>query len=482
VAIQRTERHFDVSNAPASPPELHIIRTPPPPPRWKLAYQWGLASADFGIAAAGLVFLVYPFGGLPALLLAVVGGGMLTAFTGLARGYNPTRAGTRAQPHLSAVRSVGIWVLVSFVPLYFLSYAISPGRLLAGFAMVLLGTQLTRVIALGVLARGRAAGRFRRDTIILGGASHADELGAVLGAPGSNFNVLGICTSDASSSVRIPVLGTATEALSVVEQAQAEVVIITPGSMDPPALRRLGWALEPHGVELLLAPQLEDVALRRIGIHPVAGTPLLNVELGSSRTRRLLKAITDRVLGSLLLLAASLPLLVICFAVRASSPGPAFFMQERIGIDGKRFRMFKLRSMYIDAEERRNALLQHSDGNIVMFKMHDDPRVTPIGRILRRFSLDELPQLLNVVRGEMSLVGPRPPLPEEVEGYSSDALRRLKVKPGLTGLWQVSGRSDLDWNETIRLDLSYVDNWSMRMDLQILTRTFQAVIGGRGAY
>src|SRR5699024_3182285 len=141
------------------------------------------------------------------------------------------------------------------------------------------------------------------------------------------------------------------------------------------------------------------------------------VELGSSRTRRLLKAITDRVLGSLLLLAASLPLLVICFAVRASSPGPAFFMQGRIGIDGKRLRMFKLRSMSLDADERRHGLLQHSDGNIVMFKMHDDPPVTPIGRILRRFSLDELPQLLNVVRGEMSLVGPRPPLPEEVEGY-----------------------------------------------------------------
>lgn len=482
MAIQRTERQFDVSKPPASTPDLHIIRTPPPPPRWKLAYQGGLASADFGITSVALLFLIYPLEGLAAVLLAAVGGAMLIAFIGLTRGYDCTGAGTGPQPHVSALRAVGIWVLVSFVPLYFLSYVIAPARLLACFGAVLLGTQLSRAIAWSILARGRAAGRFRRDTIIVGEASHADQLATALGTPRSNFNVLGICASEASAGDRFPVLGTAAEALSVVEQSRAEVVIVTPGSMDPPALRRLGWALEPHRVELLLAPDLEDVALRRLGIHPVAGTPLLNVELGSSRTRRYLKAVTDRVLGSLLLLAASIPLLILCLAVRFSSPGPAFFMQERIGFDGKHFKMFKLRSMYIDAEERRKALLQHSDGNVVMFKMHDDPRVTPIGRTLRRFSLDELPQLLNVVRGEMSLVGPRPPLPEEVEGYCSDAFRRLKVKPGLTGLWQVSGRSDLDWDETIRLDLSYVDNWSMGMDLNILTRTFQAVIGGRGAY
>ncbi len=156
--------------------------------------------------------------------------------------------------------------------------------------------------------------------------------------------------------------------------------------------------------------------------------------------------------------------------------------QRRVGIDGRPFTLFKLRSMYADAEARRDALLRSSDRDGVMFKMHRDPRITPVGRLLRRFSVDELPQLWNVARGDMSLVGPRPPLPEEVDGYQDEVFRRLRVRPGLTGLWQVSGRSDLSWEESVRLDLRYVDNWSVAMDLLILWKTGRAIIGGAGAY
>ena len=189
----------------------------------------------------------------------------------------------------------------------------------------------------------------------------------------------------------------------------------------------------------------------------------------------------DVCVSALALLVLSPLLLAIAFAVRTDG-GPALFMQERIGLDGRRFRLLKFRSMVPDAEDMLSNLLAFSDGNGVLFKMHDDPRVTHVGSVLRRFSLDELPQLWNVVRGDMSLVGPRPALPEEVARYDVDPTRRLVVKPGLTGLWQVSGRSDLTWAESVRLDVQYVDNWSLRLDLRILVRTVRAVLGHRGAY
>jgi lipopolysaccharide/colanic/teichoic acid biosynthesis glycosyltransferase len=172
----------------------------------------------------------------------------------------------------------------------------------------------------------------------------------------------------------------------------------------------------------------------------------------------------------------------LAFAVRLTSPGPVFFRQERVGVDGRRFTMLKFRSMVVDAEERRRALSELDQGNGPLFKIYADPRVTPVGALLRRFSLDELPQLINVLRGDMSLVGPRPPLPDEVAAYDDVAVRRLRVRPGMTGLWQVSGRSDLSWEESLRLDLRYVDNWSMALDLSILWRTCRAVLRGAGAY
>ena len=178
-----------------------------------------------------------------------------------------------------------------------------------------------------------------------------------------------------------------------------------------------------------------------------------------------------------------LPLLsIIALAIRLTSSGPALYRQTRIGVGGREFQMIKFRSMVADADVQRTRLLELSEGNGVLFKMRKDPRVTRVGAVLRRFSLDELPQLFNVIRGDMSLVGPRPPLPEEVAAYSDDAIRRLRVKPGVTGLWQVSGRSDLNWEESLRLDLRYADNWSMALDLSILWRTVRAVVKGEGAY
>ena len=190
----------------------------------------------------------------------------------------------------------------------------------------------------------------------------------------------------------------------------------------------------------------------------------------------------DRLLALGLLVVAAPLLLLVAVAVKMSSPGPVLYRQTRIGVRGRPFQMLKFRSMVADAEARRRELEAMNEDDGLKFKIRNDPRVTRVGAWLRRFSVDELPQLWNVVRGEMSLVGPRPPLPAEVAAYDSDATRRLRVRPGLTGLWQVSGRSDLSWEESLRLDLRYVDNWSFIMDLSILWRTWRAVLSRSGAY
>jgi exopolysaccharide biosynthesis polyprenyl glycosylphosphotransferase len=198
--------------------------------------------------------------------------------------------------------------------------------------------------------------------------------------------------------------------------------------------------------------------------------------------RMLLKSFLDRSVGIVLLVCAAPIIGISALLVRLTSRGKAFFPQHRVGLDGDTFTMFKLRSMVADAEDRKAELLDLTDRDGLMFKMHADPRITPVGKVLRRFSIDELPQLWNVVKGDMSLVGPRPPLPAEYEAYHDAVHRRLRVRPGLTGLWQVSGRADLTWEESVRMDLRYVDNWSIALDLQILWKTARAVLKGSGAY
>jgi exopolysaccharide biosynthesis polyprenyl glycosylphosphotransferase len=273
--------------------------------------------------------------------------------------------------------------------------------------------------------------------------------------------------------------------MSAVDLFDAEIVAV---SADPDlcghALRRLSWALEEREVDLIVAPGIFEVAGPRLSIRRVAGMPLLHVERPvMSGMRRVVKKVVDRVLTIAVAVVVLPVLAAIALAVRLDSPGPVLFRQTRVGAKGEHFEMLKFRTMCVDAESRLVEVVGSQDaGNAVLYKMRRDPRVTRVGRVLRRYSLDELPQLINVLRGQMSLVGPRPPLPREVEGYEADAVRRLRVQPGLTGLWQVSGRSDLSWDESLRLDLWYVDNWSLMLDLQIIFRTAKAVLRGTGAY
>jgi exopolysaccharide biosynthesis polyprenyl glycosylphosphotransferase len=248
-------------------------------------------------------------------------------------------------------------------------------------------------------------------------------------------------------------------------------------------MRELGWALDARRVSLVVAPALTDVAGPRIHARPVAGLPLIHVEYPSFEGRlKWTKRFFDVVSSALGLVLLSPLLLALAIAVRRGSPGPALFAQERVGLGGETFRMLKFRTMVVEAEDLLPGLLDASDGNGRLFKLKRDPRVTRVGALLRRYSLDELPQLVNVLRGDMSLVGPRPPLRSEVEQYNPWEHRRFLVPPGVTGLWQVSGRSDLSWEDSIRLDLYYVENWSLTGDLAIVYRTARTVVSARGAY
>jgi exopolysaccharide biosynthesis polyprenyl glycosylphosphotransferase len=305
------------------------------------------------------------------------------------------------------------------------------------------------------------------------------------------LEVVGACLPPGHDGVGVDgpngltVYGTFDDVARAVELADADtVVVLSCPELDGVALRRLAWRLERDEVDLVVASALVEVAGARTTIRPFDGLPMLHVEHPRLHGGlRLVKELVDRV-GALVLLVAFGPVLLgVALCVRVTSRGPVLFRQIRVGRDGRLFRIYKFRSMYVDAEARLAELRHLNEQDGVLFKIRDDPRVTRVGRWLRRFSLDELPQLLNVLLGQMSLVGPRPPLPSEVAVYADDDVRRrLAVKPGMTGLWQVSGRSDLPWEEAVRLDLRYVENWSLSLDLVILLRTMTAVVRSSGAY
>lgn len=285
----------------------------------------------------------------------------------------------------------------------------------------------------------------------------------------------------------IPVTGVQADVeslLSAVSAVEVDAVAVSAGvNMHPNDLRRLGWELAAKDIGMILAPALTDVAGPRIHTQPVAGLPLIHVTTPRLDGGKKVAKRTFDIVGAGLLVAALSPVfLVLSVVVKVTSAGPIFYQQERIGIRGETFRMMKFRSMKVNADDELRELLEaQGSAGIPLFKIENDPRITPLGRILRKYSLDELPQLFNVLGGSMSLVGPRPQREDEVALYDDAAHRRLYVRPGMSGLWQVSGRSNLSWEESIRLDLYYVENWSLMGDVVILFKTFKAVFGSKGA-
>ncbi|WP_026925486.1 sugar transferase [Glycomyces arizonensis] len=338
------------------------------------------------------------------------------------------------------------------------------------------------------LHKMREAGRAVQRVLLIGSYPEALEVyRTVRRAPAAGLVPVGIYVTEGASSVRnletpVPVFA-GTDVVTCAEQLEADTLAVCgTASAEAGDLRRLAWQLEGTGRDLVVAPQLTDIAGPRVHIRPVEGLPLLHVEEPKiSGVGWLIKNILDISWSVLGLIILSPLFLAVAIAIKVDSPGPVFFRQSRVGREGDTFRCWKFRTMYIDAEDRQAALMMHNETDGLLFKMKDDPRITRVGRFLRRTSIDEFAQLINVVRGEMSLVGPRP-LPAENGDFLGDVRRRLLVRPGITGLWQVSGRSDLSWDDAVRLDLYYVDNWSLTTDLQILFRTVAVVLRRRGAY
>ncbi|WP_240629791.1 sugar transferase [Specibacter cremeus] len=342
------------------------------------------------------------------------------------------------------------------------------------------------------LLRRRTEGKYLSDVVVLGNPADVeyviDQLRSNLSA---GYHVAGaaLTTLDAEMEFRppwyqVPVLSTMADISRVVAVTGADTVVVAgqlPGG--PQSIQELGWRLEDMATELVLASSLTNVAGPRVHLRPVEGLPLMHVELPQySGHKHAVKRAMDVMLASFALVVLAPVFLALALIVRLDSPGPVFFRQERVGRNGESFKMLKFRSMVVDAEERLAALRASNEGAGLLFKMAHDPRITRCGRWMRRFSLDELPQFVNVLLGDMSLVGPRPPLRSEVAGYERPAHRRLLIKPGITGLWQISGRSDLPWDEAVRLDLYYVENWSLAGDFIILWRTVKAVYEPTGAY
>ncbi|MFC4561952.1 sugar transferase [Nocardiopsis mangrovi] len=468
-------------------------------PEWVRAYGRTLIGIDAGAAAAaGPLALEARFHGaastdiLPYLALSAALPALWVLFIAVAGGYGRRFIGVGTEEFRRVAAAGVVLMAVVTVSAYATKTDVARGYVLVALpAMAVLSLAL-RYAWRKRLHRRRGLGECMSGVVVVGHRESArDLIRQFRGEPYHGMRVIGVCLPPhqwSTAGERVdgcPVLGDFAGAAEAAALAGADTVaVLSCPEMDGVELRRLAWRLEKSGTDLTVAPALLDVAGPRTTIRAVAGLPLLHVEHPElAGLRRVVKGLVDRTAAGTALLVLAPLFLVLTLLIRGGDGGPALFRQTRVGKDGTEFELYKFRTMVVGAEALKPALRpadDHRGG--VLFKMRDDPRITPAGGWLRRYSLDELPQLINVLRGEMSLVGPRPPLPDEVARYGRDVRRRLVVKPGMTGLWQVSGRSDLSWEESVRLDLRYVENWSLTLDVQILWKTWSAVIRGAGAY
>ncbi|NDZ93613.1 sugar transferase [Streptomyces sp. SID6673] len=388
---------------------------------------------------------------------------------------------------------LSVFGLLAMVDLLF-KLNIARGFLVIAFPVGTVALLLSRWLWRRRLIAQRLQQRNLENVLVVGGLKSAIPLIERLSEqPALGYRVVGLCVPERTahrSQIRlgdrsIPLCGTFDHVVEAVSACGATTVAVTSAeALGHEAMQNLSWDLEGLDVDMVVAPGVTDIAGPRMMVRPVAGLPLLHIDKpqyeGANRFR---KAMVDRVGAALIVLTILPVLLAVAVAIKLDSRGPVFYRANRVGVGNLQFPMWKFRSMVRDADAMKSNLRDLNEGaGGVLFKVRDDPRVTRVGAFIRRYSIDELPQLFNVLGGTMSLVGPRPPLPEEVEQYDGRAARRMLVKPGMTGLWQVSGRSDLSWEESVRLDLSYVENWSIMQDLVILWRTSKAVISKDGAY
>lgn len=382
----------------------------------------------------------------------------------------------------ASIRLFGVIAIIAFL----FQINIARGFLLISLPLGILVLILVRWLWRQWLIAKRRSGSYMHRVLLVGSESSVAQIAYELQrTPRAGYLVAGACVpngkiADTIPGTTIPVMGNVNAVERALLATGADTVAVTSADDLPPAkVKQISWGLEAGKQHLVIAPSIADIAGPRIHIRPVSGLPLIHVETPRfSLGQRVTKRVFDLAASVLGVIVISPVLLVLTVAIMLTSNGPVLFRQERVGRGGKTFKMIKFRSMVPNAEQLLEKLLQEQrdSGNEVLFKMKNDPRVTRVGRFMRKYSLDELPQLFNVIGGSMSLVGPRPPLRREVEQYAEHVHRRFLMKPGITGLWQVSGRSSLSWDESVRLDLSYVENWTLVGDLTILLKTARAAL------
>ena len=406
----------------------------------------------------------------------------------LAGGYDVRFIGTGSDEFRKVLNAgVGLTAAVALVS-YAVNLQLSRAYVLIALPTATLVDLISRYAIRKRLHRRRMAGHCLLSVVAVGHEAAVAALVKELRREQYHgLTVVGACVaqpSECSEVADVPVYGGLDDVTAAVRAIGADTVaVLACPEMDGIRLRSLAWELEKTGTDLCVSPALLDVAGPRTTIRPTAGLTLLHVDHPQlSSFRLVIKDLFDRCVAATALILLFPLLAVLGAMIWLHDRGPALFTQTRVGKDGKVFRIYKFRTMVVDAEQRRTHLLPSNDTDGVLFKLRKDPRVTAVGAHLRRWSIDELPQLLNVFLGHMSLVGPRPALPDEAAKYAEHVRRRLVVKPGVTGLWQVNGRSDLSWEESVRLDLRYVENWSFALDLQILWKTISALLRGSGAY
>ncbi|MFT4232166.1 MAG: sugar transferase [Leucobacter sp.] len=463
--------------------------------KWERRVRWRLRLSDAAVvllAIGASALLERSFGELRPTDWAAcaVLGSLWYLLLGGMRSREPKCLGTGAAEYQRVANATVL--TFGAVAICALAFDWRGGRVLlfATLAAGLLGLLLSRWAWRRWLRRQRADGRYALRTLVVGERADVEYVIRTLRAGDQGFHVIGatLFGTDRAPLVvgghRYQVHGSIDKVAAVAARIGADTVVVASRpENDPSFVRELSWKLEGTAANLVLSNQVTDVVGPRISFRPVEGLPMLQITIPSYEGGyHLLKRGLDICVSALALvfIAAMTPLLALL--IRLDSEGPILFSQQRVGRDGRLFKMYKFRTMVVDAEERLGELMEMNEGAGVLFKMKHDPRVTRVGAVLRKLSLDELPQFWNVLRGDMSVVGPRPPLPSEVTAYDGTVVRRLYVKPGITGPWQVSGRSDLSWEESVRLDLSYVENWSLMNDLQIMWRTARVMVHHEGAY
>ncbi len=497
----------------SEPSAADLLPQQPPSaaPRWHQEYVRRLAVTDtvaVVVALAGAQLVRFGVQGFSVntraldgelsefsyTLVSVMLGVLWLASLSLYRTRGPRMVGEGAEEYRRlADASLRLFGLVAIVALVF-RMDFARGYLFLAFPAGVLLLFGSRWLQRKWLMRRRAEGGYCARVLVVGGRrSVASVARSFARDSAGGYTVVGCCVPGFTGQpgetftidgAAVPMWGDESAVIAALQACGADTVAVAAtDQLGHEGMRELAWDLHSLDVDMVVAPGVVDVAGPRLTMRPVAGLPLLHVEepqfLGASKVGKL---VFDVVVATIALVVTSPVVLVAVVAIKATSRGPVLYRSERVGLNGESFGMLKLRTMDPGADSRVVELVGLDVGSGPLFKVRNDPRVTPVGKVLRKYSVDELPQFLNVLRREMSVVGPRPPLRREVNTYNGQVRRRLLVKPGITGLWQVSGRSDLVWEEAVRLDLYYVENWSMVQDLQIVVRTLRAVVRGKGAY